>query len=112
TRVGYIPQSDEAPLFERFHLGGRAFRGFDFRGIGPVGVRNDTGELGEDQVGGEFSFFLGAQVERPVWRDVVGVAFFVDSGTVSNDFSLDEYRVSVGTGLRLYIPAFGQTPLA
>jgi outer membrane protein insertion porin family len=31
---------------------------------------------------------------------------------VSNDFSLDEYRVTAGAGLRLYIPAFGQTPLA
>ncbi len=112
TRVGYIPQSDEAPIFERFNLGGRSFRGFDFRGVGPVGVRNDTGTVGSDQVGGDFSFFLGAQVEKPVWQDILGVAFFVDSGTVSDDFSLDEYRVSVGTGLRLYIPAFGQTPLA
>jgi outer membrane protein insertion porin family len=112
TRIGYIPQSDEAPIFERYNLGGRTFRGFDFRGIGPVGLRNDTGLPGEDQVGGDFSFFFGAQVERPVWRDIIGLAMFVDSGTVSNDFSLDEYRVTAGAGLRLYIPAFGQTPLA
>lgn len=112
TRLGYIPQSDESPIFERFHQGGRSFRGFDFRGIGPVGVRNDTGVVGNDQIGGDFSFFLGAQVERPVWRDMLGVAFFVDSGTVSDDFSFDEYRVSAGVGLRMYIAAFGQTPLA
>jgi outer membrane protein insertion porin family len=112
TRLGYIPQSDESPIFERFHLGGRTFRGFDFRGIGPVGVRNDTGQLGNDQVGGDFSFFFGAQVERPVWRDIVGVAFFVDSGTVAEEFSFDKYRVTAGVGLRLYVPAFGQTPLA
>ncbi len=112
TRVGYIPQDGESPIFERYHLGGRTFRGFDFRGIGPVGLRNDTLTPGEDQVGGDFSFFFGAQVERPVWRDILGLAFFVDSGTVADDFTFDEYRVTAGVGLRMYIPAFGQSPLA
>ncbi|MFU8828408.1 MAG: outer membrane protein assembly factor, partial [Phycisphaerales bacterium] len=112
TRIGYIPQSDESPIFERYNLGGRSFRGFRFRGIGPVGVRNDTGNLGKDKVGGDFSFFFGTQLERPIWRDVLGVAVFVDSGTVAEDFSFEDYRVTAGAGLRLYIPAFGQTPLA
>lgn len=112
TRVGYIPQDGESPIFERYNLGGRSFRGFDFRGVGPIGLRNDTMTPGDDQVGGDFSFFLGAQVERPVWRDILGVAFFVDSGTIAEDFSFEDYRVSAGVGLRMYIPAFGQTPLA
>jgi len=77
-----------------------------------VGVRNDTGNLGKDKVGGDFSFFFGTQLERPVWRDLLGVAVFVDSGTVAEDFSFEDYRVTAGAGLRLYIPAFGQTPLA
>ncbi|MEM8836328.1 MAG: outer membrane protein assembly factor BamA, partial [Planctomycetota bacterium] len=81
SRIGYVPQGqDDIPIFERFFLGGRSFRGFDFRGIGPVGVRNDNGELGQDSVGGAFSFFLGAQYERPIWRDIIAIVGFVDSG--------------------------------
>ena len=34
------------------------------------------------------------------------------SGTVTEDVSLDQYRVSVGFGVRLYIAAFGPAPLA
>jgi outer membrane protein insertion porin family len=37
---------------------------------------------------------------------------FVDSGTVTDDVGLDQYRVSVGLGVRLYIPQFGPAPLA
>ncbi len=112
TQAGYIPEENEAPVYERFYLGGRSFRGFEFRGIGPVGVRNDTGQPGDDQVGGDFLFFLGAEYEKPVWQDIMSVVFFVDSGTINDDFGLDNYRVSVGTGVRLYLPQFGQAPLA
>lgn len=111
-RVGYIPDEDEAPIFERFYLGGRTFRGFDFRGIGPVGIRNDTGLPGNDQVGGDFLFFLGAEIEKPVWQDVLAVVAFVDSGTINDGIGLDDYRVSVGAGVRLYVPQLGQAPLA
>ena len=112
TRVGYIPQSGEAPIYERLYLGGRSFRGFAFRGIGPRGVRNDTGQLGGDHVGGEWSFFLGAEVQRPLWQDVLAVVAFVDSGTLTNDVGFDDYRVAVGAGIRMYLPQFGQAPLA
>lgn len=112
TRAGYIPENDEAPVFERFYLGGRSFRGFGFRGIGPVGVRNDTGNVGNDQIGGDFLFFLGAEIEKPVWDDIMAVVFFVDSGTINDELGFDDYRVSVGTGVRLYIPQLGQAPLA
>lgn len=113
ARAGYVPQGqDDVPVFERFYLGGRSFRGFDFRGIGPIGIRNDTGQPGQDSVGGAFSFFLGAQYERPVWRDVISVVGFVDSGTLNEELSFEDYRVTVGTGLRLYLPQFGQAPLA
>ncbi|MEM1165476.1 MAG: outer membrane protein assembly factor BamA [Planctomycetota bacterium] len=110
-RIGWVPDDDELPIFERFYLGGRSFRGFDFRGIGPTGVRV-SGAPSEDQVGGSFLFFAGAQVQRPVFRDIVAVVAFIDSGTIASDFELDEYRVSAGGGLRLYLPQFGQAPLA
>ena len=112
TRAGYIPEDNEAPVFERFYLGGRTFRGFDFRGIGPVGIANNTGLPGNDQVGGQWLFFAGAEIEKPIWQDIAAIVLFVDSGTISNDVGFDDYRVSVGAGIRLYVPALGQAPLA
>ncbi len=124
TRVaaGYIPQDDSSPVYERFYLGGRSFRGFDFRGVSPRGIRNDNGMLGSDPVGGDWSFFLGLQYEHPLFGTVptargltdpvVSAVFFVDTGTVQQDFGFDEYRVSVGTGLRLRVPQLTSVPLA
>ncbi|MGP1345184.1 MAG: outer membrane protein assembly factor BamA [Phycisphaerales bacterium] len=112
TASSWVPQEGEVPIYERFNLGGRTFRGFDFRGIGPVGIRNDTGLPGDDQVGGQWMFFFGTQVERPVWRDLISVVGFVDTGTVEEDIDFSNYRVSAGFGLRFYIPQLGQAPLA
>jgi outer membrane protein insertion porin family len=112
TDARYIPQDDEAPIFERFYLGGRSFRGFDFRGIGPVGVRNDTGNLGNDKVGGAFSFFLGAELQKPLIGDFLTGVLFMDTGTLNEDLSFEDYRVSVGTGVRVRVPALGPVPIA
>jgi outer membrane protein insertion porin family len=103
---------DEVPFYERFFMGGNNFRGFKFRGVGPVGIRNDNGEVGDDPIGGVFSFFLGAEVRQPVYEDVVSIVGFVDSGTVDTDIAFDNYRVSVGVGLRIYVPQLSQVPLA
>ncbi|MEO1128169.1 MAG: outer membrane protein assembly factor BamA [Planctomycetota bacterium] len=111
-RGGWIPQEDESPIFERFFLGGRSFRGFDFRGIGPVGIRNDTGQPGNEKVGGDFLFFAGAEVEQPIWGDLFSGVVFVDSGILAEKIEFSPYRVSVGFGARLYLPQFGQAPLA
>lgn len=111
TRVGYIPQDDEAPIFERYFLGGRSFRGFKFRGIGPLGL-DTAGNETDDHVGGDFLFFFGTEIERPLWKELVSAVAFIDSGTISDDAGFDDYKVSVGVGLRLYIPQFGNAPLA
>lgn len=112
-RVSYIPQDmDDVPVFERNFLGGQNFRGFALRGIGPRGIRNDTGTVGDDPVGGTFSFFLGAEVQQPIYEDVFALAFFVDSGTLNTDLSLDNYRVSIGAGLRVIVPGLSPMPLA
>lgn len=108
----YIPQGeDAAPTYERYYLGGQSFRGFDYRAISPVGIRNDTGELGEDPVGGTWSFFLGSQVVHPIFEELVSGVVFVDSGTVTNEVGFDDYRVSVGVGVRLYIPQISPAPI-
>ena len=120
--MGYIPQENESPVYERYYLGGRSFRGFDFRGVSPRGVRNDNMMLGSDPIGGDWSFFLGLQYEHPLAGTVpagrgkmdpmVSMVFFMDTGTVQKDFGFDQYRVSVGTGLRVRVPQLTSVPLA
>lgn len=113
TAAGYIPQSeDDVPIYERFFLGGRDFRGFNFRTISPKGIRNDTRTLGDEPVGGTWSFFAGAELEQPLWKDVISTVVFLDSGTVLNEPGIEQYRVSGGFGLRLYVQALGPIPLA
>lgn len=111
-QVSYIFPEGEAPTYEQFYLGGRSFRGFEFREISPKGIRSDTGEQGDDPVGGEWLVFLGAQYEFPIFEEVVNGVVFVDSGTVTDEVGLDQYRVSAGLGVRLYIRQFGPVPIA
>ncbi|MCB9838368.1 MAG: outer membrane protein assembly factor BamA [Phycisphaeraceae bacterium] len=118
-KANWIPQRGEAPIYERYFLGGRSFRGFDFRGVSPRGIRADTLTLGNDPVGGEWSFFAGAEYQFPLAgvnprtkQPILGLVVFLDSGTVTNDPGFDDYRVSTGFGFRLRIPALGQAPLA
>lgn len=114
TGIDYIPEDqDDVPVSERYFLGGRDFRGFRFRGVGPRGPRNDNPDrLARDSIGGTWSFFAGAQVEQPLIDNNLSIVGFVDSGTVTFDPGFDEYRVAVGVGMRIYIPALGPVPLA
>ncbi len=109
-RLGYIFAGD-APVYERFYLGGRSLRGFEFRTVSPKGVTL-AGAPTTDPVGGDWMLFAGAQYEVPLVEENLNVVFFVDSGTVTNDPGIDEYRVAFGAGLRIYIPQFGPVPLA
>ncbi|MBI1190072.1 MAG: outer membrane protein assembly factor BamA [Tepidisphaera sp.] len=112
-RVAYIPEGQgEAPFYERYYLGGESFRGFGFRGVAPGGIRNDNGQPANLTVGGTFLTFLGAEVRRPILTDVLSVVGFVDSGTVNDNVSLSPYRLSVGAGLRIYVPNLSPAPLA
>lgn len=113
TRASFIPQSSgDVPTFERYYLGGKSFRGFDYRTVGPRGVRNDNGQPSPDAIGGTWSFFWGAEIQQPILGDGLALAFFLDTGTVNDEFSFDNYRVSIGTGLRLYVPQLSPAPLA
>ena len=95
-----------APVYERFYAGGiRSFRGFSFRGVGPF--ENNLA------VGGTFSFLNTIEYQIPVLpSDKMFLVAFVDHGTVERKFEIKDYRVSVGTGLRIAIPALGPLPLA
>ena len=112
NNLGYI--AGDAPTYERFYLGGRSFRGFDFRTISPkaTGAVDPTLPPPNEPIGGNWLFFAGAQIENPLVKDSFSLVGFVDSGTVEADVSLESYRVSIGFGFRIYIPQFGPAPLA
>ncbi len=114
TRIamGWIPQGNEAPIYERLYLGGSNFRGFDFQGVSPRGVANNTGGPSPYANGGGWSFFAGLEFTQPVFQEIVSVVGFVDTGTVTEDIGFEDYRVSVGGGFRISVPALGPVPLA
>lgn len=111
TRAGYIFGGD-APTYDSFYMGGRSFRGFDFREISPKGIRADNGQPSDDPIGGDWLFFAGAQYEMPLLAENLTGVVFLDTGTVTDNLGFDEYRASIGLGLRIYIPQLGPIPIA
>ena len=92
TRAGYIFDEDpRVPTYERFYLGGRSFRGFEFRTVAPKGVRIDNGEP-SDSVGGTWLFFAGAQYEVPIFQENINGVVFIDSGTVTDSPGCSRWR--------------------
>ena len=106
NRTQLTVMGENAPVFERVYAGGiRSFRGFSFRGVGPV----------ENQlnVGGTFGFLNSHEYQIPVLaNDKLWFAAFVDHGTVERSFEIKDYRVSVGVGVRISVAALGPLPLA
>lgn len=112
VETSYIIEDGQAPVFERLYAGGhRTFRGFSFRGIGPVGFTRQGAQT-DQQVGGDWMFLLGLEYSFPLIERTLRGVIFTDTGTVQADFGMEQYRVSIGAGLRLSLPFFGQTPLA
>ncbi len=105
--VGFA--GDNTPIFERFYAGGfRNFRGFQFRGIGPVGENND-----DVHVGGTFMMLGSAEYQFPITADdALQMVVFSDFGTVESDVRIDEFRMTAGVGLRVVVPMLGPVPLA
>ncbi len=103
-QVGWT--GDSTPVFETFYAGGfQSFRGFEFRGVTPL----DNGV----QVGGNFLMLGTVEYLLPITAgDNIRGVVFSDFGTVEPDVSLDQFRVSVGAGLRLQVPAMGPAPIA
>ncbi|MFK7779302.1 MAG: BamA/TamA family outer membrane protein [Gimesia sp.] len=96
----------DTPVFERYYAGGfQTFRGFEFRGVTP----RENGIA----VGGRWSFLGSAQYMLPITADeMIQMVFFSDFGTVEDSVSFDQFRVAVGAGLRLTVPAMGPVPVA
>jgi outer membrane protein insertion porin family len=95
-----------APFYERFYGGGiGSVRGFAYRGISPrAGVDND-------QVGGNFAFTSGLELDFPIAEDILRGDVFTDQGDVESDTRFGTIRASFGAGFRLVLPFLGNQPL-
>ena len=103
-QVGW--SGNDTPIFERFYAGGvQSFRGFAFRGVGPVENSVSTGGTWMAVGSAEYRFPLVAS-------DAIQGVFFTDFGTVENDVRFDAFRLTLGAGLRVSLPQMGSVPLA
>lgn len=110
TLAGTIGHSgDETPVFERYYAGGfQSFRGFAFRGVTPRSAAPDNISIGANS-----QVLATAEYKIPITADeMISMVAFTDVGTVEDDLSLDSFRVTVGVGLRVVVPAMGPVPLA
>ncbi len=106
TNVGWL--GDNAPIYEHFFAGGfSTMRGFDFRGASPVDIGTGV------EVGGEFQWLNSVQYLFPITADEMlhGVVFS-DFGTVESRVEINDFRVVLGAGLRVTVPAMGPAPIA
>lgn len=96
----------DTPTYEAFRAGDfRSMRGFAYWGVGP--------RVYGQNVGGIFTLVGSAEYQFPiVASDRVQMVVFSDFGTVESDYAIHNFRVSVGAGFRLQIPALGPLPLA
>ena len=107
-RAGLIAGIDEAEAFfgRIFFAGGyQSFRGFDFRGVSPV----DQG-VG---IGGRWMLLGSVEYKFPVTADeMISAVVFTDMGTVEEEVEMEDFRLTVGAGIRVTIPAMGPVPIA
>jgi len=97
--------TNSLPVYERFFAGNfGSLRGFQYRTVSPKALGVPVGGI---------MMALGSLEYQFPWTaaDTVHQVVFTDFGTVENDYSFSKLRVSVGTGLRLMIPALGPVPL-
>ena len=96
----------DTPVYERFFAGYiGSLRGFNYRGVGPHVLGVNVGGIMMVVGSIEYMFPLLA-------NDTLRQVVFCDFGTVENNYDFNNFRASVGTGIRLTLPMFGPLPLA
>ena len=100
---------DDTPVYERFFAGGyQSFRGFDFRGVTP---RQD-GFPGTG-IGGSWMALGSVQYQFPITADeMISGVVFTDFGSIEDGVTMDDFRLTLGAGLRVTIAAMGPVPIA
>ena len=102
----------DTPSYDNFYAGGyNTLRGFVFRGASPRQRSTTTGQ--EAIVGGPFEWLNTIEYMFPITADdsLRGVVF-TDFGTVEQNVTIKDFRVSPGFGLRITMPALGPAPIA
>ncbi len=103
--------TSEVPIFERYFLGGRNLRGFEYREVGPR--TNGSPEGGNLMVtwSTQYTIPLTTRESSGFSLDLV---LFCDQGNLvvdPGDFSFDEWRLSVGLGFAVGFGGPTQPPL-
>ena len=99
----------QTPVFENFFAGGYStLRGFRFRRASP--------KISDVIVGGQLSLLGSAEYIFPITADdMLKGAVFCDYGTIEesiDDINGEDFRVAIGAGLRISVPAMGPAPIA
>ncbi|HRX85254.1 MAG TPA: outer membrane protein assembly factor, partial [Phycisphaerae bacterium] len=96
----------DAPVYERYYAGGiGSIRGFQFRGVSP------RQGLDDDQIGGDFMMLFSSEYSFPLYGKLLRGLLFSDMGTVERNLEIRDWRVAVGTGVRVQVDFFGPIPL-
>jgi outer membrane protein insertion porin family len=108
TQVGFT--GSDTPVYERFYAGGfTTLRGWDFRGVSPVFTSGSK----NTKVGGDFMWVNTIEYMCPLTADdMMHGVVFTDFGTVQGNVQLEDFRMSVGFGLRVTVPMMGPAPIA
>ena len=96
--------SGNVPLFDRLFMGGLgSLRGFDYRGTGPVDSKTN------EQIGGAYRVLGHVEYEAPLYKDYLRGVLFTDTGSLARSAGdiPDEFRTSVGIGVRARLPVLG-----
>jgi outer membrane protein insertion porin family len=107
---GSLGYGNNLPLFERYFIGGiNSVRGFAERSIAPRAPSGCDASgnncTGTEVIGGDKAAVLNAEILFPIYEQygLRGVTFF-DVGNAFNSFNLNEFRRSVGFGVRWLSP--------
>ena len=91
--------TESTPVYERYFAGNfGSLRGFQYRTVSPHVFDVPTGGVMMAVGSVEYQFPWNA-------RDTFNQIFFTDFGTVTGNYQFSDMRVSVGTGLKVALPA-------
>ncbi|MDX1965371.1 MAG: BamA/TamA family outer membrane protein [Pirellulales bacterium] len=99
---------NDTPIYDNFFIGGfSTLRGFRFRGASP--------RVNDVIVGGPLQLVGTVEYMVPITADdSLRAVAFCDFGTVEQDYTINSqnFRVALGGGLRISVPALGPAPIA